>query len=95
MSPRLPHAFDAARSRVIDKQAVSVEIVTREARIAGDIHVMINHRPSDVLNDASGFIAVTRAVITPHDGSGAEEHPFIALNKRAILYLRELPKPPQ
>lgn len=77
-------------SRFIDKQALRVEIVTSEWRIEGDIHVMINHRPSDVLNDETRFLPVTDATFHPRAGGEAVTHAFIALNKDCILHLREL-----
>lgn len=76
-------------SRIIDKQAFPVQIVTEDWVIEGNIHVMINHRPSDVLNDDSKFIPVTDATMTPRGGSASEKIAFIALSKRTVLYLRE------
>ena len=81
-------------SRFIDKQPLRVEIVTAEWRIEGDIHVMINHRPSDVLNDETRFVPLTDAVLHPRAGGDPETRPFIALNKDTILILRELAGPP-
>ena len=80
-------------SRVIDKQPLHVEVITKEWVVEGDIHVMINHRPSDVLNDENGFLPMTDATLRPRSGGEAVKHPFVALNKRAILYLRECAPP--
>jgi Family of unknown function (DUF6812) len=77
-------------SRVIDKQPFRVEILTRDWQIEADIHIMINHRPSDVLNDESRFVPLTKASLTPRSGGEAAEINFLALNKDTILYLREL-----
>ena len=87
MTPPRPAQFQP--SRVIDKQSVPVVIATTAARIEASLHVMINHRPSDVLNDDSRFIALTDATITPQDGGPAERHPFLALNKASIIRLHE------
>jgi hypothetical protein len=76
-------------SRIIDKQAFAVQITTEEWIIDGDIHVMINHRPSDVLNDENKFIPVTNATLTPREGGESEKISFLALSKGTILYLRE------
>jgi hypothetical protein len=77
-------------SRVIDKQPFRVEILTPDWRIEADIHIMINHRPSDVLNDQFRFVPLTNATLTPRGGGEAAEIQFLALNKDSILYLREL-----
>jgi hypothetical protein len=88
MSPRTPR-YDISSSRVIDKQAMPVHIETADALIEGNIHVMINHRPSDVLNDSTSFIALTDVTLTPRVGSVVQQHAFIALNKASIVFLRE------
>jgi len=76
-------------SRIIDKQAFPVQIVTEEWSIEGDIHVMINHRPSDVLNDESKFVPITDVTMAPRMGGDPEHIAFLALSKRTILYMRE------
>jgi hypothetical protein len=50
---------------------------------------MINHRPSDVLNDDTRFVALTDVTITPLDGGAPIKHPFLALNKDSILHVTE------
>lgn len=82
-------------SRVIDKQAVHVIIETQSGRIEGNIHVMINHRPSDVLNDETKFIAVTDATITSCIDDSTQKRAFIALSKLEIKYLSETGQAPK
>lgn len=76
-------------SRFIDKQPLRVELLTADWRVEGDIHVMINHRPSDVLNDETRFLPMTDVVLHPRAGGEPEPLPFIALNKGSILLRRE------
>ena len=86
---KLISASQIKTSRVIDKQAVPVEIRTAAGVIEANIHVMINHRPSDVLNDETGFVALTEVRVTPIGGAPPEQHAFLALNKDSIIYLHE------
>lgn len=82
-------------TRVIDKQPCLVRLVTEEAEIDGHIHIMINHRPSDVLNDDNRFLPVTELRITPRGTGMSEELPFIALSKAKILMLKPHPDNPE
>jgi hypothetical protein len=74
---------------VIDKQALPVLITATCGRVEANIHAMINHRPSDVLNDDTRFVALTDVTITPLDGGAPIKHPFLALNKDSILHVTE------
>jgi hypothetical protein len=82
-------------TRVIDKQPCLVRLVTEECEIDGHIHIMINHRPSDVLNDSNEFIPVTDLRLTPRGTGMTEELTFIALRKDNILMLKPHPDNPE
>jgi hypothetical protein len=74
----------------VNKQSIPVVIETIQNRIKGKIHVLYNHRPSDLLNSKEQFIAVTEATIYPlHDDKRIGERSFIAVNKQHIVTLHE------
>lgn len=70
---------------VIRKTPVKVEIRTQEALIRGTLHVHPERRMSDELNASELFLAVTDVQVT--DADGERSVPFIAINKRSILWI--------
>jgi hypothetical protein len=77
---------------IIPKQTVPVVIRTIDQRIEGLMHVLYNHRVTDVLNGVPEvFIPITSVRI--HDAKTdtfIEEREFMAINKEHIVYLSEI-----
>ena len=72
----------------VNKQTIPVVIETLQNRIKGKVHVLYNHRPSDLLNSKEQFIAVTEATILGlHEDRCLGERPFLAVNKQHIVTL--------
>jgi len=76
---------------IIPKQTVPVVVRTMDQRIEGLMHVLYNHRVTDVLNGVPEvFVPITSARI--HDARTdalIEEREFMAINKEHIVYLFE------
>ena len=72
----------------VNKQTIPVVIKTLQSRIKGKVHILHNHRPSDLLNSKEQFIAVTEATILGlHEDRCLGEQPFLAVNKQHIVTL--------
>jgi len=64
----------------VNKQTIPVVIETLQSRIKGKVHVLYNHRPSDLLNSKEQFIAVTEATIwSLHEDRCLGERPCLPL----------------
>lgn len=87
--------MESAKSiHYVNKQTVKVEIVTVKYKIRGKIHIIYNHRASDILNSKEQFIAVTDAEIFSHDNEDLSlTTDFLAINKNNIIYLIEINEP--
>ena len=82
--------MDSKSLHYINKQTIRVEIITAKYKIEGNVHVIYNHRASDMLNSKEHFIAVTDAIIYPVDKQEPLfEKDFIAVNKNFIICLTE------
>lgn len=76
------------RVTVTDETSVKVRIVTMAGVLVGKMSKPKNIRTLDALNLKGDFFALTEAVT---EGTTGIQHGFIAINKRQIISIEELP----
>ena len=81
--------IDKKSLHYINKQTIRVEIVTERWLIEGFVHVLYNHRASDMLNSKENFVAITDASVCSPENTPLFKKDFIAVNKDYIILLTE------
>ena len=74
----------------VSKQPRKVSIFISGARINGIVHIMYNHRVSDLLNGEIQFIPITDVeVYSAQTNNLLLKTDFISLNKSQVIYIQE------
>ena len=74
-------------TNVVTKNPVEIILQTDCNIIQGKIHVRINQRLKDELDNNSSFLAITDATISSLDGKILYQSRFIAVNRSHIAWL--------
>jgi hypothetical protein len=74
-------------TRVVSKEPVQVMIQTAQNMIRGLIHVRLNERTKDELNESEGFIAVTDATIFNLQNEEMYRVKFMLVNIHQIIWV--------
>jgi len=72
----------------IDETSVRVRIVTLAGALIGKMSKPKNIRTLDALNLKGDFFALTEAAVEGHPGSSPS---FLAINKRQVISIEEIP----
>ncbi len=78
----------------VKKSEVPVSIKLRSHTIEGTMHVGDNETVDDVLNRDALFVPVTNATLVTSDNHFYGTRPFVAVNKRHIIWVR-IERPPR
>ena len=76
--------------RIIEKVPVRVEIQLKDYRLIGKMHQAQKKKPEDTLADYITFIPLTDVTIM-RDSVVLAEKPFVAVNKKFIVSIKEVP----
>ena len=71
----------------VTKKVIRARIQTLSHYIEGEIHVRIDKRFSDDINEAERFIAVTNAVVFDPKGSELFSCSFLVVNRDHLIWL--------
>lgn len=72
---------------VITKEPVKVILQTTNHLIKGELHIRINQRLKDELDNSNPFLAITNATISDLNGQALYQTNFMAVNRNHIIWL--------
>ena len=72
---------------VITKEPVKVILQTTNHLIKGELHIRINQRLKDELDNSNPFLAITNATISDLNGQVLYQTNFMAVNRTHIIWL--------
>ena len=74
-------------TEVVSKTPVNAVIRTTAQLVRGQVHVRQGERLKDELDRDEKFLAVTDAVILTEDGQTEFQTPFLAIQRRQIIWI--------